>query len=1417
MLATACDNPILGTDGGNPAGNVIIKIAGSNGRTVLPTAPVYSKFELTLQKEGDEPIEVADTSGIGNDAGVAVNLTEGNWTITLNAYQDVLQDGGHVLAAKGSAEVEVAKGERTKTVQITLNPLAIGETGGGLGVFSYTITLPPDAATATLSLKHSNGGAVEGHDDIDLTIGDNLSGRIGLPAGYYDLSVIVTKGGQSAGTFESVHVYSGLESPLTLNLSGVAFADKVYIAGTLGGVRLGTVKIASDPAGNSAIKTLELDGSAAVRSANWIIDIPSSNAGQTLYAVQEFHGEKTSRIINQLPLNGVTDVALSLTPATPELFNVAAWYSELTAAGGTNLEQAANDSMIGYWQSERNENDGSVWLEVDFGFDVTVNASRLIFYSESGSVFVDGYTVEYGDGVGWSTAASRSQRFNGSTDGSIRYSNFFTTVTASKFRWAVSGINGDTPALIEFGLYKAVDQAVDRSALLAAIAAAQDNHDTINEDTDGEHTEIGKQWVTAAEKQTYQNAINAAQAAYDDPLKNNAELSAAKGALDAATAVFIGAKKDGKSGEILVNGFSVQDGYKDKFVVKWEKESNKKYTLSISPDNQNWTIHDTFPIDSNAADEVISYTVTGIPAGTTRYFEMQAFMMSGLSEISGETVSSGACMTLGVPALTLVNNGPSYHTVSLSWTEAQKADTYRIVYSFAGDSTSPHSVDVAANVLTQAGGSFTYSLRPAEHNNPIILGRKMDIKVEALNIALWNEVSGPAFFTSSNTVETRLVGPAALNAGATQAASATNIALSWDTVEGAGGYYVYRRQFNMNDTAETAAAITYYVPAGSGTLTVTGKVAAGNGETTTTKATAAVAGNRYTLTDTWMTDSEYSGTYNSYAANYKNQQNELARGNAYRYFVVPVIASTDAVAFTPSGDVVTYTIGDVTYNNAAALEKTGFTVGFAQNVTATKGTYASSGNTNDGIQISWSAPPLLAGTGVTPQYTVWRKAYDETTWSYDPVSVTNASYNDNPVINPSTTRGVVYEYAVGINGSRPIDSTRFMNDSRAQLDGKGVPNGYGYMLDLVKLQGVSRNEIKVGDEFGEDVTFFNTGVKNGGTDTNWGIDGYTVYVMNRNINGNWHIIADGVSAAASTSAMQVVRVTTGQASFNGRDLLRVMRDYKHYFKVRSYVLNSSGAKVYCPDPDWNYETLFRGRNSNNQNNYSNQDNADFLQTDYVKWGARQVSVTEFARITTLHIAWGIHNRRGGTSNGWQSQTSAGFTTTSNNGSSGRVGSQSSAGVGKWWFYFDNYKPDMDTFANKGSWDYSTTFLTLNADGGSTTSRRMIYGDAYGAGCYPRWYGRDGNYGSDFLIITGPSCVSPLYSGQLRFGNGSGGGHLTWYDDGSKSGYMQVKYPASAAEVNIGDAEANTPLPLAGQPNAWYSGTESRRTNQDAWY
>jgi len=209
-LLAACSNPL--TESANePAiytgsGNVLIRIAGSNGRTILPTADGFSRYELEVTKKDGTNITVPqDVSGISGN-GVSMKLPEGEYTITVKAYR------GNNLAAKGSKTETFAAGSKA-IIDIDLRPF-IGE---GNGFFSYNITLPSDAITATLKLKSTKDSTEK---DFNLKDSAVSSAPTELAAGYYELFITLTNSKDETGDYHAVHIYSGMETKAEINLSG---------------------------------------------------------------------------------------------------------------------------------------------------------------------------------------------------------------------------------------------------------------------------------------------------------------------------------------------------------------------------------------------------------------------------------------------------------------------------------------------------------------------------------------------------------------------------------------------------------------------------------------------------------------------------------------------------------------------------------------------------------------------------------------------------------------------------------------------------------------------------------------------------------------------------------------------------------------------------------------------------------------------------------------------------------------------------------------------------------------------------------------------------------------------------------------------------------------------------------------------
>jgi hypothetical protein len=207
-LIAACSNPLIEQDRGNAGtGNVLVSIAGGNGRTILPSVSGFSRYALEVSGSGNNPTIPADLSGLAG-SGVSITLPAGGYTVTVKAYRS--SGGNEYLAAQGSKKITVTSDSTSAAVVIDLKPFI----GQGNGFFSYRITLPGDTETAVLNLKSADYD--QKFNLIDSAVS---SAPIELPAGYYDMFVALAKGAVEGGEYAAVHIYSGMETNAVLDLS----------------------------------------------------------------------------------------------------------------------------------------------------------------------------------------------------------------------------------------------------------------------------------------------------------------------------------------------------------------------------------------------------------------------------------------------------------------------------------------------------------------------------------------------------------------------------------------------------------------------------------------------------------------------------------------------------------------------------------------------------------------------------------------------------------------------------------------------------------------------------------------------------------------------------------------------------------------------------------------------------------------------------------------------------------------------------------------------------------------------------------------------------------------------------------------------------------------------------------------------
>jgi formylglycine-generating enzyme required for sulfatase activity len=184
---------------------------------VFPDVSGFTSYKLnftaTSGGQNHGPVDAAAGSN-------TVTLEAGTYTVTATGYT---AGGGATAIAEGEAAGVVVSVGTTASASIILGP----KTGTGNGAFSYDITVPAAADTAQLTItSYSDGTVVE---TVDLLAGGagQKTDTVTLPAGYYRVTVSLTRGTQSAGFGgEVIHIYAGLTSALgALVYTDASFAE----------------------------------------------------------------------------------------------------------------------------------------------------------------------------------------------------------------------------------------------------------------------------------------------------------------------------------------------------------------------------------------------------------------------------------------------------------------------------------------------------------------------------------------------------------------------------------------------------------------------------------------------------------------------------------------------------------------------------------------------------------------------------------------------------------------------------------------------------------------------------------------------------------------------------------------------------------------------------------------------------------------------------------------------------------------------------------------------------------------------------------------------------------------------------------------------------------------------------------------
>lgn len=832
---------------------------------------------------------------------------------------------------------------------------------------------------------------------------------------------------------------------------------------------------------------------------------------------------------------------------------------------------------------------------------------------------------------------------------------------------------------------------------------------------------------------------------------------------------------------LMVENAFVRDGFVDKFEIGFTRYPVNSYRLEYRLDTEDENSYkliteikatDVSESGSEGTSEeyVYSFTATDdgtytVKSGVALKFKITPVDSNG--KIGVPYSFDQVFYTLGTPVVSFDTLAVSQDSLTVSWPEIEKATSYVVSYKYPG---------VSENTKVMRNGEFIIFAQAYEADTKIIpvakedgdpgvvntlsctfekpigydymefSGRNVEVTVKALNENLEN------VYTEGKAVVYTL-GPAATGVSATVAANEKSIDVRWKKVPGATGYLIARTRYGASNTDDSRSSDGEFVYFYDGSkLSVQGQDEAKFNSEVTVSDEEGI----YTLTDKY-TDST-GVTNDDPSRKFRIEQDKLGWGYPYRYQVIPV--KTSVPVFSRDGENISLcTVDDVVFLDADKNYVVGSAIGYGLDVKATKAESA------DTVTVTWTKP-YMGGTGTLKPVLLRvesgtvESGTSETSWTtYSQADFeTGGTKATVHLSGDGANRDKAYDYVVKYvpDGSSGFTYSPLAAYTEAQKGDSSLdePANKGYFFSVVGAE-ASKTDIKDGgaSTFAEELAI---------TPYNWterknGPEKYKVYVKNNNIDGNYNLVATipvnkesygtpavNVSDINVTVSGSGLRFTPAFSGDVHGGLLKVLRDYKHYYKIEAVrtIKDSDGVETEI---------------------------TAVLGDDDSIWGARQITAKEMVKAATLAMSEGLYLVNGTAWNtAYKGITSLTDYTRNKNAISpgtGSVYAESDFGVKNWDIVYTNYKPALQS---KGG--SKNTFLTINGTLNPKTSNVREYPQKYES--------------SNYLDVSGPTDVDGMYTGKIKFNS------LTK----SSSQGISIQYPEGSSDVILGDV---TPLPFSG--------------------
>lgn len=664
-----------------------------------------------------------------------------------------------------------------------------------------------------------------------------------------------------------------------------------------------------------------------------------------------------------------------------------------------------------------------------------------------------------------------------------------------------------------------------------------------------------------------------------------------------------------------VTGFSVEDGYSDKFKIKWDYNSNYDYVLKWIPyEGETALAEESLALSKDelnalaaeSSDGSVTYEHAAL-SGDRRKYMLEA--SAGFS-ITKKADSVSETLGTAVPYCTEY----FYDKIVVSWPAVQLAKSdaadFTVNAYYEDDETKTPVVDFAGGngevVFNETAGIYTCTLEnPAGYNDALRSGKTILFAVTA--------ASSKTSDTTEAVFATATLGPALVNARVA-APSSEEIVLEWNAVKGAAGYIIRRALYSDGTAAAVDKADTYFYDCEKGVLTVGGE-SVDEARATVSK-TEADGGTVYSLCDKYaaVSDSDNKNPY-------QNNQARIAWGLPFGYAVIPVREEND-FSFTEgfvldAGSKVDYCTktdeaGEVT--STALTDVKGACFGYALNLKAQKA------EQGDSQRVDWELP-YLSASGIEQKVpSLYRREVLENAsfGSWERIAAVTVPLKADSVYATyrvlEADREKAFEYAVNYNPGTAEFKKEFVDYCENKKEENGgrytYPDGVecesefkGYLLydDNYSVAYAAETDSSKPEYYAERVTIgnWNKNARALGPDT------YTVSILNNNLGSEWtDVLTFNAADFSATTAADDIRFSLTEGILEARlypkaiaegtaqtteGALKVLRDARHYYRI----------------------TLNRGEHS--------------AVVDNGVYAYRQITAEEFAVVSALSIADSLYN------------------------------------------------------------------------------------------------------------------------------------------------------------------------------------------------